>query len=177
MRLTSENRECFKKSAAEVAKYLIGKMICRRLDDETMLRFRITETEAYDGRDDSACYGKTRKTHATSPLFGESDKKAGGCCFYANMLLIACGREADTPDNVLIRSAGNEQQYCKGPILLCNALKIDTKLRGTNLLDPGSPLWIEDDGAVRECCTAERIGLGKSVTEKDRKKKYRFISV
>lgn len=172
MRFIKNHRKYFTKPAMHLGEWLIGKQICRRFPDETVLRFRITETEAY-GHDDSACYGKNGKpTPATAPLF----EQGGYCCVYADMLLIVCGNQNE-PDNVLIRKAGNRNQYCDGPISLCKALKIDKTLHGQDLLDPVASLWIEDDGTVRECCAVERVRLGINVNEDDRKKKLRFISI
>ena len=41
-------------NAVEMAKALLGAVLCRRLDDGTVLRARIVETEAYFGEEDTA---------------------------------------------------------------------------------------------------------------------------
>lgn len=172
MRYTEKDRDIFSQPADDFGKWLIGKLLCRRLSDGSELRFRITETEAYC-HDDSACYGKDGKiTDATAPLFD----KGGVCCIYANMLLIVCGKP-DEPDNVLIRQAGDENKCCKGPVLLCETLGINKEMHGMDLLDSNSPLWIEDDGKSVSCYAAERIGLGKDVLKKDRERKHRFTAI
>ena len=43
------NEEFFNRDALEVAPNLIGKIIARKLDDGTILRERIAETEVYRG--------------------------------------------------------------------------------------------------------------------------------
>ena len=177
MRYNEKDRSFFMQPADVLAPQLLGKCLCRKLSDGTVVRFRITETEAYC-HDDSACYGTAHAdcgnnekiTKATAPLF----EKGATCCIYAQMLLIACGPEGK-PDNVLIRKAGNQQQYCDGPNLLCQALQIDKSLHGKDLLSKDATLWMEDDGAVRAYCAIERVGLGKNVKDADREKKHRFI--
>lgn len=106
-RLTEKDRERFSDPVG-AAKWLLGKVICRKISDKDVLRLYITETEAYDYKDE-ACYGYDpqvgyahigKKTVANAPLF----KQAGTCCIYGEMLLISCG-EIGKPSNVLIRTA------------------------------------------------------------------------
>jgi DNA-3-methyladenine glycosylase len=56
--------------AVELAKNLLGKVICRMLEDGIVLRGRIVETEGYLGETDKAChsYGGKR-TSRTEPMF------------------------------------------------------------------------------------------------------------
>ena len=42
--------------AVTMAKMLLGAWLCRRLDDGTVVRRRINETEAYCGEEDTACH-------------------------------------------------------------------------------------------------------------------------
>lgn len=58
------DREYFLISAEDLAKNLIGKIICRIINDENLF-FKIVETEAYQAPEDKACHaykGKTNKT-------------------------------------------------------------------------------------------------------------------
>lgn len=57
----------FHRDALEVAPELVGKIIVHRLDDGTLIRERIAETEAYRGEEDKGCHaskGRTKRTGA-----------------------------------------------------------------------------------------------------------------
>ena len=54
--------------AVTMAKALLGAWLCRRLDDGTVVRRRITETEAYCGEEDTACHA--HKNFTASPRIG-----------------------------------------------------------------------------------------------------------
>ena len=128
---------------------------------------------------DAACYGIDYKngkyitqapTPATAPLF----ETGGVWCIYGGMLLLVCGQKG-VPENVLIREAGNEDHYCNGSFNLCKYLGIDKSLHREDVIFSDS-LWLKDDGAEREDCTAQRIRLGKDTGE-DKKKKKLIISL
>lgn len=51
MRFTEKDFEKFEVSAEELAPWLLGKIICRRLTDGKILHFRILETESYGDND------------------------------------------------------------------------------------------------------------------------------
>ena len=95
------NKEFFEQPAEELAKALLGKIIClrRKTPYVAETRFVITETEAYY-RNEEICYGygKNKDEAATlkcAPLF----KKAGTWCIYGGQLLISADEEG-FPDNV-----------------------------------------------------------------------------
>ena len=52
----------FSAPATELAPDLIGKVLCRRLADGSVLRRRITETECYFGEEDTACHAHKGRT-------------------------------------------------------------------------------------------------------------------
>ena len=57
--------EFFRASAKELAPRLIGKLLCRRLANGEILRYRITETECYYGEKDTACHAHKGRTART----------------------------------------------------------------------------------------------------------------
>ena len=54
--------------AVTMAKALWGAWLCRRLDDGTIMRRRITETEVYCGEEDTACHA--HKNFTAAPRIG-----------------------------------------------------------------------------------------------------------
>lgn len=166
--MTEKDRENLS-NPVKAAKWLLGKVICRKLPDGEIVRLYITETEAYDYKD-KACYGYDgKKTKDNKPLF----KQAGTCCIYGEMLLISCGVEGKS-DNVLIRAAGNENTYCRGPIIVCDELRLEKIHSGIDIL-ASDDLWLEGTDNERQCCQTTRVGLPESAGKQSREAKHRFI--
>ena len=72
-RLTAEG---YAVDAVTAAKALVGAWLCRRLDDGTVVRRRITETEAYCGEEDTACHAHKGRTARTDVMYSP-----GGCAY------------------------------------------------------------------------------------------------
>ena len=65
-RLTSED---YAVDAVTGAKALVGAWLCRRLEDGSVVRRRITETEAYCGEEDTACHAHKWRTARTNVMY------------------------------------------------------------------------------------------------------------
>ncbi|MDY3846188.1 MAG: DNA-3-methyladenine glycosylase [Eubacteriales bacterium] len=159
----------YRRHATEIAPSLIGKYLCRRLDDGTLVRAKITETECYFGEDDTACHAHKGKTDRTSTLYEDGGIAYVYLCYGIHSLLNVVTGERDFPEAVLIRGV----EDINGPGKLTKALKIDRTFNRENLID-SQRLWIDDAPPVSYIKTP-RIGIDYA-EEKDRNILWRFVS-
>ena len=154
--------------AIELAPLLIGKTLCRKLDDK-IIRLRITETEAYCGESDTACHAHRGKTPRNSVMY-----EAGGIayvylCYGVHYLLnVICAGEGE-PEGVLIRGL----EGISGPGRVTKALQINMDLNREDY-KTSDRLWLED-GEPLPFTTTPRIGIKYANTE-DQARLWRFIS-
>ena len=93
----------FSAPATQLAPDLVGKLICRRLDDGTILRYRITETECYYGESDTACHACRGRTPRTDTLYMAGGVAYVYLCYGIHELFnIVTGPEGH-PEAVLLR--------------------------------------------------------------------------
>ena len=157
--------------AVTAAKALVGTWLCRRLDDGTVMRRRITETEAYCGEEDTACHAHKGRTARTDVMYAP-----GGCAYIYlcygmhEMLNVVTGPEG-RPEAVLIRGV----EGAAGPGRLTKLLGIDRSLNRENLVT-STRLWLENDGSRVKFTAASRIGIGYA-TKRDQARKWRFIGI
>ncbi|MEM4182153.1 MAG: DNA-3-methyladenine glycosylase [Candidatus Pacearchaeota archaeon] len=164
------------KEAKSSAKFLLGKIICRKIGNK-VLRAKIVETEAYfDDKDPAsrACQnGDLKKT---------MEMKAGTILVYGvhnNWLLNIVTGEEGRAEAVLIRAVEplNFEGKTNGPGLLTKALKIDKKFHKKNIFECDD-FWIENCDERFEICDSFRIGVKKDLQEKLRFyiKENKFVS-
>ena len=113
------DQDFFTREPSEVAKDLLGAVICYKINDNVK-RFFIIETEAYyydevDGDGKYVCYGagKTKceaQKLVSAPLF----EKPGTWCVYGGQLLVSVLDDAHS-DNVLIKRICDEDGTVYGP--------------------------------------------------------------
>lgn len=166
MRLTSE---FFNRNTVTVARDLLGKKLVRRLDNQQIIKVRITETEAYHGLQDKASHASRGMTPRNEIMFGSP----GALYIYLIYGMYHCLNFVTMRDGfpaaVLVRAAtmvqdirvsvesgfasgGKNQnnseglriEKLNGPGKLCRELRIDRSLNG--LKPDNDQLWIEDDG-------------------------------
>lgn len=150
-----------REDVVEVAHDLVGKVLCTRIDGDTVTAGMITETEAYCGRNDRACHANNGlRTQRTETMY-----RAGGVsyiylCYGIHHLFNVVTNREGLADAVLVRGikpldgietmkrrrmrTGGELSpaLTAGPGRLTQALGIVTGLDGTSLL--GDRVWIED---------------------------------
>jgi DNA-3-methyladenine glycosylase len=165
-----------------VARRLLGKLVTRRLDGQS-LTGRIVEIEAYLGLDDPAAHTYIGKTARNAVLFGPP----GFAYVYFIYGMYYCLNVSCQPDGqpggVLIRalepvegldtmarlrklhSPANPRLLTSGPGRLCQALDITRAAHnGLDVTSRTSPLQVLDDGFEPDVVLATpRIGIRKAV--------------
>jgi DNA-3-methyladenine glycosylase len=160
---------------AQLARFLIGKMLVRVLADG-MAGGRIVETEAYSIGDPAghAYRGITARNRA---LFLERGHAYVYLAYGISFMLNVSGETPGVGAGVLIRAIeptdgiaimqrnrGTEQvrDLARGPGRLSAALEIDRRLDGTDLCQLG-PLWLGSDGrASGDIGQSKRIGITRA---------------
>ncbi len=160
---------------AQLARFLIGKMLLRRLA-EGVARGRIVETEAYTIGDPAghAYRGMTPRNRA---LFVERGHAYVYLAYGVSFMLNVSSETSGVGAGVLIRAieptvgvaimernrgAERVRDLARGPGRLCEALAIDRRLDGIDLCQAG-PLWLGSDGqASGEIGQSKRIGITRA---------------
>lgn len=162
------NEELYNLSSLQLAPFLLGKLLCRKINGK-IIKLKITETEAYYTEADTACHAHKGKTARTEVMY-----RRGGCayvylCYGIHSLLnIVCGEEG-SPQAVLIRGV----EGFIGPGKLTKAMQINRDLNGENLI-VSDELWLEDSGCTADFTTGTRIGINYA-SEQDIARQWRFI--
>jgi DNA-3-methyladenine glycosylase len=165
-----------------VARKLLGKLVRRRLDGQS-LTGRIVEIEAYLGLDDPAAHSYIGKTARNAVLFGAP----GFAYVYFIYGMYYCLNFSCQPDGhaggVLIRAlepveglatmarlrhlpaSASPRLLTSGPGRLCQALDITrTAHNGLDVTSRTSPLQVLDDGYEPDLIrSTPRIGISKAV--------------
>ena len=117
-----QDREFFRRDVLCVAPELVGRILVRRLPDGTLLRARITETEAYRGEQDTACHASRGRTRRTEVLYHDGGTIYVYLCYGMHWMLNIVTGHADEPQAVLIRACADG---ANGPGKLTRRLQID----------------------------------------------------
>ncbi len=164
------NEEFFNRDALEVAPDLVGKIIARKLDDGTILRERIAETEVYRGEEDLGCHASKGRTKRTEILYGESGIIYVYLCYGMHWLMNVITGEREQPQGVLFRCGALKN----GPAKLTKYLHIDGSFNGEKICG-NDRVWIEDDGFRPKIKTAPRVGIDYA-GEYWKNKDWRYIA-
>ena len=160
-------QEVYRLPALELAPYLLGKVLCRKIGD-TVIRKRITETEAYCGESDTACHAHRGKTPRTAVMYEPGGIAYVYLCYGIHKLLNVVANQAGEPEAVLIRAV----EGISGPGRVTKALEIGLDLNREDYTTSDA-LWIED-GPGLPYVTTPRIGID-SASEEDRERLWRFL--
>lgn len=174
----------FRRETECVAQGLLGKILCRRVNDE-ILKCRIVETEAYLPVDDDACHASKKKTPKNEVMFEQAGTVYvyaihGRYCvnFVTEKVDLGCAvlvRAAEPLSGLSVMSAnrntGTKTELLSGPAKLCQALEIDKSLNG-KMLSKEEGIWLLDDGfdlSTEQVKTTRRIGV---TSAKERELRY-----
>jgi DNA-3-methyladenine glycosylase len=181
-------RSFYERGAVAVAQELLGARLVRKLDGQRLAGI-ILEAEAYQGQEDLACHARAGLTPRTKVMYGPAGHAYVYFTYGAHWMLNVVTEPEGTPSAVLIRAlepvAGIEEmralrggrpdrELTSGPARLCEALAIDGKLNGTDLVE-GTELLLEQhrDFPARAMANGPRIGIDYAAA-KDRKAAWRF---
>jgi len=163
----------FDRPTLDVAPDLLGKVVVRRLGNET-LAGRIVETEAYLDHPDMASHASRKNPKRAQIMFGPPGfayvYQVYGMYFCLNLVaeregvagavLVRAAEPVEGIDAIkrLRKRPMPERNLTSGPSKLCQALGIDMAFNGVDLC--GDELWVEDRGLPRgEVCTGPRVGV------------------
>jgi DNA-3-methyladenine glycosylase len=148
----------YARDTLDVARDLLGALLCRRLRGGKIVYGRIVEVEAYKAAD-PACHAFRGYTPRSSTLFGPP----GLAYVYFIYGMYHCLNVVTEPEGiagaVLIRSV--DSLNTNGPGKLCREWKIDRAHNGISLMEPGASLWIAPGKLVRKSNVAAgpRVGI------------------
>jgi DNA-3-methyladenine glycosylase len=165
----------YRRGTLETARDLLGRVLCRRLADGTVLRGRIVEVEAYDGPEDRASHASRGRTRRNAPMF-----EAGGVAYVYlvygmhHCLNVVTG-SAGYPAAVLLRATEPpvEGVSASGPGRLTRAFRIDRTLDGASLRGP--ELWLERGEPVGDGNVRRTARIGVHYAGPWARKPYRFL--
>ncbi|HPD56467.1 MAG TPA: DNA-3-methyladenine glycosylase [Smithellaceae bacterium] len=172
-------RDFYERDTKIVARALLGKRLVRKIGRVTMAGM-ILETEAYCGREDSACHAHRGRTARNAVMFGAAGHAYVYFTYGMHYMLNLVTEDEDNPSAVLIRAIapidGIEEMKARrkihgakladGPAKLCQALAIDKSLNGWDVTR-GEKLWVEDYKRIRAkaILATPRIGINYATKE------------
>lgn len=165
------NLEFFRQDVKTVAPALIGAELTRLFPDGHSRTFVITETEAYCGVADSACYAYKGRNKTSELLYHQGGTIFVHRCYGIHwMLNIVTGEESD-PQGVLIRGIDD----IHGPGRVTKALELANECNGINITEC-TTLSIRKGSSVISHMKTPRIGISYADPE-DQKRLLRYIAV
>lgn len=176
------NSKFYQQNTFQLAKALLGKYLVRKIGSKTLIA-KIVETEAYYGHKDKASHASRGKTERTKVMFGQPGTayiyQIYGMYFCLNIVT----EPKDFPAAILIRALEpiegikymqknrklkasafilRPSALTNGPSKLCQALKIDKKLNGEDLISSNQLYLAQNPKEIiipSQIQSAKRIGI------------------
>jgi DNA-3-methyladenine glycosylase len=142
-------REFYERDTVDVARDLLGKVICARRR-RVVRTARIVETEAYHGFDDRASHAHRGPTPRAAIMFGPPGRAYVYLIYGVWLCLNVVTGPDGFPSAVLIRAGAvgaDDARAGAGPGKLCRSLGIQRSDNDADLI-AGTRLWLEHDGHV-----------------------------
>ena len=171
-------RDWLARPALVVAPRLIGAVLAADVGG-VRVAVRLTEVEAYEGRDDPASHAFRGPTLRTAVMFGPPGHLY---CYFtygmhwcanivcgadgvASAVLLRAGEVIDGVDAARARrpAARRDAELARGPARLATCLGLDAAANGVDLCDPVSPVRLEAVPARRHARVAVGPRVGISV--------------
>ena len=144
----------FQREVLEVAPELLGKIIVRKFNDQYLVKYKITEVEAYRGTKDLACHASKGKTKRTEVMFREGGLVYVYLIYGMYWMLNIVTGNVNEPNAVLIRGLEN----ISGPGRVGKSLQLDKSFYGESLTSSGR-IWIENSNQRIKYHATPRIGI------------------
>ena len=165
----------YRRDTLAVARDLLGRVLCRRLHDGSVLRGRLLEVEAYDGPSDQASHARRGPTLRNAPMY-----EAGGIAYVYlvygmhHCLNLVTGKKG-YPAAVLVRASESPdgKSPAAGPGRLTRAFRIDRALDGASLLGPD--LWLEEGEPFPDDRVRRKPRIGVDYAGAWARKPYRYV--
>jgi len=149
------------RDTVKLARELLGLRLARRRADGTILRARITETEAYHGPEDRACHASKGRTARTEVMYGGPGRWYVYLCYGIHEMLNLVTGPEEWPAAILIRGV----EGVSGPGRVTKRFGIGRALNGAPATDLAGDLWIEhadpgeDPVLPHEVLSGPRVGV------------------
>lgn len=148
------NLDFYQRDVLKVAPELIGQYLVRNYPDGKMMRYQITEVEAYRGSEDLACHASKGKTERTEIMYHQGGHIYIYLIYGMYWMLNFVTSIEDIPQAVLIRGVGN----LDGPGKLTRELKIDKSFYGEDLAS-SKRIWVEPSDKIVKLIATPRINI------------------
>ncbi|MBI2004252.1 DNA-3-methyladenine glycosylase [Candidatus Pacearchaeota archaeon] len=163
-------KDFFSRPADKAAKKLLGKILCRKINNR-ILKAKIIETEAYFGEKDPASWARYGKRKSNILMWDSPGKILIKNVHRYKMLNFITGKKGEA-SAVLIRALEplNFSENLKGPGLLTECLKIDKSFNGQEIIK-NKKIWVEENNTNEKFKIFRDYRIG---VKNDLKKKMRF---
>ena len=164
-------KQFYAQNAVDLAVSLLGKTLVRVFDDGNVVRYKITTTEAYSGKEDKACHASKGRTPRTEVMFHEGGKVYVYLIYGMYWMLNVVAGEENYPQAVLVCGI----DAVRGSGRVGRELKMDKSFYG-EVLTESQRIWIEDSSDNPEFIAKTRVGVDYAGEWKDKLWRFEVVS-